>query len=1032
MTASSGRTPYYRPVPAAVLRASTHAPHMHLPPWPGDDTGAGPWRMWLAAAWSNRTLAEAVALASPVLADRIEQVLAGRPTETVAARRMARALARYCLRLRGRATPFGTFAGVAGASFGPHTAWQWNENHRLRTRADAVWLAAVTARLEAVPELLARLPVQINTLAVARGGRLVVTWQPHQSVRSHRAGEEVEKSVRLIPVMETIRHTALSPIRTADLVDKVAAEHPGAVRSALEQVVGQLVDVGVLISSLRAPATTGDALAHLLNQLHQAGVGDLPQTKTLVGELQLIHAAMGRIGRDGDWETKWDRRVLVHRMRRVTGRAEPTLAVDLLLGANLVLPQAVADEAARAAEALIRLSPQPASSTSWRTYHRDFLTRYGPGVPVPVTELTDSVSGLGFPRHFAEQPGGPAASPRDEVLLALAQQAAIDGVEEIALDAGLLDSLSPGREARRPVTAAELWADLRAETPEAVDAGDFTLGVCGFGRIAANSGRFLDLLDAGDRQKTTTLYTTLPTSVKGAVAAQLSFPPRHPRTENVLRVPAVYERLIPLAEHRTDHDSQLPLSDLAIAADAERLYVVSRSRRQVIEPALPHAGARHTMPPLARLLFETPRSPHPGVTAFDWGMAACLPFRPRVRYGRSILAPAQWRLDPAELPGPDVPMAAWEKALDRLREQRRLPAGVAVGSADRQLRLDLGEAMDRAVLRDHLKAADGPLTVAEAPLATAYGWCQGRAHELVVPLAATASADVAPAFLTSARPAPVTGPGTGPGVVFAKLCAPAAVHDEILSAHLPELLQRWASPPRWWFARYRQPIDHLRIRLHDPDGARAAGYLAAWAERLRQRGLSGEIVFDSYLPETGRYGTGAALAAAEELFAADSAAVLAQLAFLTANRDVHPQALTAASMVDLTGAVTGNRSAGLHWLLDHPQYAATTTAQDRELRRQTLRLAEEKTLPVLPGGADLAAAWAARRAAASRYTNRLEFTAHRLTPGSVLGSLLHMHHNRAAGIDAEAEAVTYKLARAVALSQTRRSTGSTTIARGDR
>ncbi|MEV0446234.1 thiopeptide-type bacteriocin biosynthesis protein [Streptomyces spectabilis] len=292
-------------------------------------------------------------------------------------------------------------------------------------------------------------------------------------------------------------------------------------------------------------------------------------------------------------------------------------------------------------------------------------------------------------------------------------------------------------------------------------------------------------------------------------------------------------------------------------------------------------------------------------------------------------------------------------------------------------------------------------------------------------LAPTADADPAPAFLTPSHPLPIARPDAGQGVVFAKLSAPTALHDEILRTHLPELLTRWASPPRWWFIRYRHPIDHLRIRLHDPDDALAAGHLAAWAKRLRRRGLSGEIAFDSYLPETGRFGTGAAMAVAEELFAADSAAALAQLAFLTANPDVHPQALTAVSMAELAGAVTGSRAAGMSWLLDHPEYAAATGAQDRDVRRQTLRLAEDGTLAMQPGGAGLTVAWTARAAVASRYASSLHFTDQRLTPGTVLGSLLHLHHNRAVGINSAAESATYKLARSLALSHTHRSTTPT-------
>ncbi|WP_455362346.1 lantibiotic dehydratase [Streptomyces sp. SYSU K21746] len=1020
---TSNPTPYYRPLTAAALRASVHGAEVSLPAWPDDDADAERWRTWLAQVWAMRPLSEAIALASPVLADQIETMLSGRRTDAAPARRMARSLARYLVRMRGRATPFGALAGAATVSFGPHTSLRWSEDHQVRTRADAVWLADITARLEACPALLRRLPVVVNDLAVERGDRLVVLWQPHQTAASDGPQDAVEVSLRLIPVVRTVRRAARSPLRAEELVDKIAADHPGPAREALEALVGQLVAAGVLITSLRAPSTAVDALAHLLEQLRAADADNLPELKPLAGGLGAVQARLKAPGGVGTWAGERDRRGLIARMRGLSSAVDQPLAVDLRLGGTLVLPRVVADEAAAAAEALIRLSPIPTMSESWREYHRTFLSRYGPGTLVPVAELADPVTGLGFPRHFTRPtPDTRAVTARDESLLALAQQAALDGSDEIVLDAAALGRIAPETaKAKRPVSPVDLWADLRAKAPEAITEGSFTLGVCGFGRLAANTGRFLPLLDEPDRQQMTALYAGQQTGVEGALAAQLSFPPRHLRSENVLRVPPVLPQVISLAEHRDAADEQhLSVADLAVAADSTRLYVISRSRRRVVEAMLLHAGARHTMPPLARLLFEIPRSIHPAVTSFDWGTAGCLPYLPRVRYGRSVLAPAQWRLDPADLPGPEAPMAAWYAALEAMRDQRHLPVGLAVGGGDRRLRLDLGEALDRSVLRAHLDAADGPVTVAEAPTTADHRWCDGRAHEVVIPLAATAPPAPAPVFLTGSAPLPVTDREHRAKVVFVKLYAQPEAFDTLLTAHLPTLLQRWTTSPRWWFARYRRPAPHLRLRLHDADHEHAAGQVAAWAAELRQRGLLGEITFDAYRPETGRYGTGAAMAAAEELFAADSTAVLAQLAFLSANRDLHPQALTAASLADLAGAMTGSRSTGLHWLTEHPEYAAGAGTQDRNVRQQTFHLAEGERINVLPGGAALTDAWAARTKAAASYTARLTPETTRLTPETALGSLLHLHHVRALGIDSETEAVTYKLARAVALAHTRR------------
>ncbi|MGH7750353.1 MAG: thiopeptide-type bacteriocin biosynthesis protein, partial [Candidatus Dormibacteria bacterium] len=352
------------------------------------------------------------------------------------------------------------------------------------------------------------------------------------------------------------------------------------------------------------------------------------------------------------------------------------------------------------------------------------------------------------------------------------------------------------------------------------------------------------------------------------------------------------------------------VQDLAVTADSDRLYVVSLSRRRVVEPIVAHAAARHTMPPIARLLFELPRARSAAVSLFSWGAAACLPFLPRVRYSRSILAPARWRVATGELPGPAAPWREWAAAMGAARAHLRLPTSVYVGTADRRLRLNLDDPMDLTLLRAYLDGAGDSATVSEASTASDHGWFAGRVHEIVIPLAATAPPARTAAIVASSGPLPLIGREHGilPGsqVLFAKVYGHPDVFDTILTDHLPALLSAWDDPPKCWFVRYRDPAPHLRLRLHLHDYGQAAVRVGVWAADMRRRGLIGDLVLDTYHPETARYGSGAAMAAAEAVFATDSAAVLAQLTALAAAREVHPHALTAASLVDLACTMTGS------------------------------------------------------------------------------------------------------------------------------
>jgi len=130
----------------------------------------------------------------------------------------------------------------------------------------------------------------------------------------------------------------------------------------------------------------------------------------------------------------------------------------------------------------------------------------------------------------------------------------------------------------------------------------------------------------------------------------------------------------------------------------------------------------------------------------------------------------------------------------------------------------------------------------------------------------------------------------GSRVLSAKLYGHPDCFDVILTAHLPGLLAEWDGPPAWWFVRYQRPraAPAAPAAPGGSPGVRAGSSpRRAWADRLRRGGLITDLVLAAYWPETARYGTGVTLAAAETLFAIDSAAAVAQLAMQAAAPGVH-------------------------------------------------------------------------------------------------------------------------------------------------
>ncbi|RAY15000.1 lantibiotic dehydratase [Actinomadura craniellae] len=1011
----------YQPLDAAVIRMTAWPPHTGIPAWPDLTGPAGQhsWQPWLETVMRLPAFAAAVEQASPALARRVHEILAGKRVAEPDARRATLATARYLLRALGRATPFGLFAGVAPARISDRAALGIGTGHRPVSNVDSAWLGAVIERLEADPALLRRLPVVRHDLIVERDGEVLLTHRPAGGA----GGAPVQVRVRATPAVRAALRAASAPIRSADLAAHLAAAFPGVPGDVITRLLAELVDQRLLITSLRSPMTVTDPLPHLLAELDAVSASDIPQLAGTVTALREAGDALAR--RTIPEMTRSQRAELAVGTAKASVPADRAVRTDLRMDVEVTVPSAVADEAARAASALVRLAPRGDLGRGWAAWHREFLERYGPHALVPVRDAVDPDIGLGFPAGYLSAPAAPAPAMtgRDHKLLALAQNAALRGDHEVTLDDAAIAELADTgpRAAVQPST--ELTVRVHAASVRALDDGDFALSITGVSRNAGTTtGRFLHLLAEPDRDRMRLAYADLPTVTRGAILAQLSAPPLYAATENVARSLRALPHLLALGEHHPAGADVIALDDLAITADIDRILLISRSLRRPVEPvALTAVEPVRQTHPLARFLLEAPTALAVPCTAFDWGAASRLPFLPALRYGRTLLSPARWLLPAAALPGPEADGNGWDHGLTAWREQTGLPLRVYAGDGDRRLGLDLAEPAHRAVLRSLLRP-DATLTLRAAPAPDASGWIDGRAHEIVIPLASTREPAPPPRLPRHPRvPGRDHGhlPGS-PGRFYLKLYSHPGGQNAILLRHLPHLVDALDGQATWWFLRYRDPHDHLRLRLTVPAARSAAvtARLADWSDRLRQAGLVGRVQWDTYFPEEGRFGAGATMAVAEAYFAADSTAALAQLA-IADRGDTDPQALTAASILDITAGLLGSPAAATRWLIDHA--CTTTPAPARPLYRQAVTLADpdQHQVSALPGGDHLLACWARRRQKLRAYRALTDARSAR----ELLPDLLHLHHTRMAGLDLPGERRCLHLARAAALSRAARAKG---------
>lgn len=1026
-------SPGFRSTGAALVRAAVHG-GLVLPSWPDLTEPRAEhvesWVDWLRQVWACEEIAAAIAHASPVLERQVRALCVAENPAVRDAYRAVVSTARYVQRLVGRATPFGLFAGVAPAAFAAETRVEWGSAHHAIARPGAQWLADVIAQLERCPELIARLLVVANSTMFVRGDRLVVPHQPH--ARPDGVTTPVEITLRRTAPVRLVVDAARDPIRLDDVAAKVAAEFPAASESMTAAMLAELLARRVLITDLHAPSTEPDPLRHLTARLEAVNAAAIAEVSDVVTALREVQALLDAHNDTPEANGQWVRDEAATRMRRVAPTVSNPLAVDLRLDATVNLPTSVAREVERVASVLTQLSADPFGRPAWSDYHQRFYERFGIGSMVPLLDVVDPDSGIGWPHGY---PGAqaeerrPAPSPRDETLLGLAQAAALDGRDEIVLDSTLLAKLDRGPKRPRLPAHVELSVQVHAADVHALDRGDFTMELVSVSRAAgALMGRFLNVLAPQDRIQLAGGLANLPCGDPDTVPAQLSFPPLDPATAHVARAVQVLPTVISLGEHRQPGGSVLTVSDLAVACDGRRMYLAAPHHGFRVEATGMHAlNLRRHTPSLARFLTELGRGQCAQVTAFDWGAAASLPFLPRVRYGRTILAPARWRLNAVELPGRSADWSVWDAAFGGWGTRRRLPRRVHLVEGDRRLPLDLDETTHRVLLRAHLGKKPQAVLV-EAPPVGSAGWFGNRPHEIIVPLVATEP----PAWPRLPKPTAARlitrsqgqTPATS-GLLMAKLYGDVARQNDILG-YLPGLLGHWDTEPAWWFLRFRDPEPHIRLRITLPDPAAfgpAAHTVSTWADDLHQRGLLRDVQYVTSYPETGRWGSGPAMTAAEGVFSADSRAVLAQL---SQRVRPHRQALVAAHSSAIAVAFTGSVKAGMRWVIDHVPAAAPQSVA-RSVFDEAVRLADPSdqwaALRAAPGGAAITGGWQARTTALAEYRTHLPGPqTEGIDPDDVLGSLMHAHFVRAVGIDFDDEALSLYLARAAALSWSARHT----------
>ncbi|HVR95342.1 MAG TPA: lantibiotic dehydratase [Thermoanaerobaculia bacterium] len=978
---------------------------------------------------SDPIVRRALAAGSPSLLGAIERFRQSGLTRRDAERMRAKLL-RYQIRMATRPTPYGLFAGVALGRWGPATDLRVLSTCAFtRTRPDMAWLMGLALSAEARPAVRRQLEVFANPLAVVQAGRVCLSERAPTG-----AGGQDSVSIRATGVVRRALELARSPIPYHELAARLCEMTPSATPEKVDKLLDELWQQTLLLTELRPPLTTVNPAQWIAEHLRP--ISEAAEEWTRLDSFLTTAAEWDRSTPEESIERF--RTLLARVDAPQDGSQQTPVQVDMAISVAGRIGSAVAAEAARAAEILLRLSPWPRGLSSLEGYRQAFVNRYGLEREVALLKLLDPQRGLGPPSlhgHAATGPAPQKAEERSRTLLRLACTALHDRQRVVILDEPCLARLETGRP---DSAAAPLSLDLNvlvaARSAAAIDAGDFKLVVGpNLGATAAgrNLARFAELLAPEAPNALERCAAAEQAHTRDRLWAEIVYLPANLRSANVVIRPPIRSYELPVGVSAgVPASGVIPLDQLVVGIEESRFYVRWPAAGKRILFSSGHMLNSHGAPALVRFLLDASVDGQTVFTSFDWGPAEGFPYLPRVEVGRSVLRPAEWRLQKDDLAG----------GLDLWRNTWDVPRHVCLSFGDNRLVLDLDQAAQAAELEVEVKKlgqSGGTLVVQEVLPALEDAWLLGPGghyySELVVPMALRRD----PSDPT--RPTPSVEPENGatrpavappaadaiektdspaaryhpPGSdwLYVKLYCPKDHENDVICASMKTFAENAVASQlvdSWFFIRYSDPEPHLRARFHgSPERLRGQlfAHLCDWAGGLMSDGLCLKFMLDTYEQEIERFGGPEGMAASEALFAADSRGAAELVGICRDKR--WPKDLTtllALSIDDLLGSLGFGEADRLRWYREQTTDGGPEAGADYRQRKNVLRalLAQPaESLAKDPGGVEIAVALARRRSALLPVGQRLRQLAEQgalsQSIETLCSSFVHLHVNRVAG-----------------------------------
>lgn len=862
---------------------------------------------------NDPAIREAIMVSTLSLYKELDNI--GQETNVRKKEQVISSIVKYLIRLTTRTTPYGLFSGVARGTFANNTNIKLSDNlkNAKRTRVDMEWLYAVIRSIEKDKEILNNIYILCNDLVTINGTRLEIPYiSNYGQIQKEDKLDNITASIRNTEQVQKVMELTKTPIKYKKLIKILKHNNPNVNKERIELFINQLMDNEYLITELRPPLTNTNPFNYVLSKLK-----NINEAKELYNSLVEIDSLIDEYDkkRIGSGEKKYLN--IINKMKTIK-KCKNYLQVDMGLNTEKVLlDQNIAKEIEKISNLMLKLSQEKNTYPYMEEYLNDFIELYGEDREVQLLKVLDEDRGLGYPATFTRPMSKRSAhyTPRDVKTREIQNffknkviETLVDNRDEVVITDEEIASIQTNHLEHEIPSSLEIYSLLSYSKEN----NDFTIHLgenFGSPLVGKSFGRFIDIMPNEIKedfnkieQEQKKLYG------EDSIVAEIVELPQSGRLSNISLNwnPRKYE--LSLSTNNCLSKNKISIKDLYIGVERDNykayFYIKSKKLNKKIIIKANNMMNISLCSNIYRFLYEISMMKERSIiSSLYYNFEECfgnMDYTPRIKFSKTILYPASWRLNKNLLSLTDNNFIKknFYNAFDLWKVKWNVPQFVYLVEGDNRLLLNLDNKLhldELYYILDKNKSDNLRLNEIEGNIDNRIvkGDDGGYFSEIIFPITKNQNLDTIKKKEDSkvsletksdykfnrnnfdfAQIKRTFFPGEE--WLSMKLYGNSKRTEEFIGFYLKhfcqELLQLGIIE-KFFFLRYADPERHIRLRLKIQKNNMYFNLiekLTYWFKWLNKVGLLNSVNIDTYKREVERYGGVELIELAEDVFYKDS------------------------------------------------------------------------------------------------------------------------------------------------------------------